>query len=248
MSLAAEYRRQRDWRPWPEIFGALPPLRGATVLDLGCAVGDQAAELAARGAQVVGLDLNEELLSEARSRRIPGAEFRVGDLRAPLDAGLAVDGIWSSLAAAYFTEFSGVLAGWARALKPGGWIALTEIDDLFGHEPLDSRTKTLLGAYVEEALKVGRYDFRMGRKLRGHLEGAGFRIERSLSLEDRELAFQGPARPEVIEAWRLRFERLKLLQDVCGPEFGRIRDEFLACLARPDHRSRATVCCCIGRK
>ena len=36
MSLAEEYRRQAAWRDWPRIFEALPPLRGLTVLDLGC--------------------------------------------------------------------------------------------------------------------------------------------------------------------------------------------------------------------
>jgi SAM-dependent methyltransferase len=218
------------------------------VLDLGCGVGDQAAELADRGARVIGIDLNEELLSEARSKGIPDAEFRAGDLRVPLDVGVPADGIWSSFAAAYFTDFAGVLEGWAGALKPDAWIALTEIDDLFGHDPLDSRTRTLLDAFAEDALGAGRYDFRMGRRLPAHLEGAGFRIDNSLILEDAELAFQGPARPEVIEAWRLRFERMNLLRDFCGSEYGRIRDEFLGCLARSDHRSRAKVCCRIASK
>jgi ubiquinone/menaquinone biosynthesis C-methylase UbiE len=48
MSLSTEYHRQREWRAWPKIFDALPLPRGQTVLDLGCGVGDQAAELVAR--------------------------------------------------------------------------------------------------------------------------------------------------------------------------------------------------------
>ena len=46
------------------------------MLDLGCAVGDQSAELEARGATVIGIDLNEELLREAQLRHLPNAEFR----------------------------------------------------------------------------------------------------------------------------------------------------------------------------
>ena len=86
----------------------------------------------------------------------------------------------------------------------------------------------------------------MGAKLAGHLERAGLRVARELVLEDHELAFDGPALPEVLDAWRARFERLGLLRQVSGEEFQRVRDEFLACLARPDHTSRARVVFCLA--
>jgi hypothetical protein len=44
-----------------------------------------------------------------------------------------------------------VLRAWATNLKLGGWIAVTEIDDLFGHEPLRFQTKQLFKAYGEKA-------------------------------------------------------------------------------------------------
>jgi trans-aconitate methyltransferase len=75
---------------------------------------------------VIGIDLNEELLREARSQGLPGAEFRLADLRTWREPGLAADGIWSSFAAAYFIDFPVVLAGWASHLRPGGWMAITE--------------------------------------------------------------------------------------------------------------------------
>ena len=68
--LIDEYRRQFAWRDWDRVLDALPDLRGQTVLDLGCGVGDLAASLAARGAKVIGFDLNEELLRAARSRQL----------------------------------------------------------------------------------------------------------------------------------------------------------------------------------
>ena len=67
-----------------------------------------------------------------------------------------------------------------------------------------------------------------------------------MMLVDRELSFEGPALPEVLEAWRLRFERMKLLRDFCGADFEPVRDEFLQCLARVDHRSRAKVHFCLA--
>src|SRR5215831_7445248 len=126
MNLAQEYRRQFGWRDWPAVFDQLPALDGRTVLDLGCGVGDLAAELAARGAKVIGYDLNETLLDEARSHGIAGAEFRSADLRALPDPGLAADGVWGSFVAAYFPDLRAVLPAWTKRLKPGGWIALTE--------------------------------------------------------------------------------------------------------------------------
>jgi hypothetical protein len=139
-----------------------------------------------------------------------------------------------------------VLAAWTRRLKPGGWIALTEVDDLFGHEPLGKRAKGLFDDYAREALAAGRYDFHMGRKLRGHLESAGFTFMKTLTFEDEELSFAGPARPEVVEAWRNRFDRMPLLRTIGGPAYEQVRDEFLACLSRPGHASTAKVTCCIA--
>jgi SAM-dependent methyltransferase len=225
----------------------LPDIRGKTILDLGCAIGDQAAELVARGASVIGIDANEELLRVARSRSIGNAEFRSGDIR-DLDPALEADGIWCSFGVAYITDPQRVLMSWSQRLRPHGWIAMTEIDDLFGHEPLSDRTKSLIGAYETEALQTGRYDFRAGRKLQTVLERAGLAIESVLICDDAELSFAGPATPEVLEAWRARFDRMPLLKSLCGDELDAVRDEFLACLSLREHRSLAKVYCVVARR
>jgi ubiquinone/menaquinone biosynthesis C-methylase UbiE len=248
MTLADAYKRQFAWRDWSSIFAALPSLQGQTVLDLGCAVGDQAAELARRGARVIGIDTNEELLHAARSRGLEHAEFRSGDLRELPELDEPADGIWCGFAAAYFIDLPEVLTSWARQLRPGGWIALTEIDDLFGHEPLGERSKTLFETYVNDALHAGRYDFRMGRKLAQHLSASGFVLTNELTVEDQEFSAEGPASADVLEAWRTRFERMTLLRTSWGAQFELVRDEFLQALADPGHRSQAKVCCCIATK
>src|SRR5262245_54385050 len=224
MGLASEYKKQFGWRDWPTIFDALPPLQGQTVIDLGCGVGDLAAEFVARGARVIGVDMNEELLREARSRQLSNAEFRTADLRTLPDLGIAADGLWCSFAAAYFLDLPTVLTAWARNLRSGGWIALTEIDDLFGHEPLSVGTDALFRAYAERVLAAG-YDVHMGRKLRGHLEHSGFFVTKMLTLDDQELSFNGPARPDVLDGWRARLDRMKLLRDICGPDIDQVRAE-----------------------
>jgi SAM-dependent methyltransferase len=245
MILSVEYKRQFAWRSWSEVMGLLPPLGGRTVLDLGCGIGDQAAALAARGARVIGFDTNQELLAAAQSRAIPNAEFRSGDLRAFHDVGL-VDGIWCSFAAAYVPELGPTLARWRQHLNPGDWVALTEVDDLFAHQPVEALTSSLLKAYACDALTANRYDFHMGRKLRAHLEQAGFTIAASRTLLDQELSFDGPADSEVLDAWKSRLNRMKLLKDFCGAAFGQVRDDFLAALSRPNRHSLARVYFCIA--
>lgn len=248
MNLANEYKRQYAWRDWPTVFEALPELQGQTIFDLGCGVGDLAAAFVARGARVIGFDTSEELLRETQSRNLNNAEFRTTDLRTFQDPGSVADGIWCSFTAAYFSDLHPALLSWTRSLKVGGWIALTEIDDLFGHEPLSEQTKSILSRYAEEAYAAGGYDFRMGRKLEGHLERSGFKITKVMSLKDQELAFNGPARPEVVDSWRARFERMRLLREFCGARIDQVQAEFLACMMHPEHRSGAQVICCIATK
>ena len=230
------------------MLGALPRIEGQTVLDLGCGVGDLAAELASRGARVIGVDASEELLVTARARQIPNAEFLCADLRNLPDLGIVADGVWSSFAAAYFIDLSGVLSSWSAYIRPGGWMALTEIDDFFGHEPLRARTRSLHDAYAQDALAAERYDFQMGRRLREHLERSGLTVAKELSPGDRELAFDGAAAPEVVEAWRARLDGMTLLRTFCGEEWNAVREDFLGCLSRADHRAAARVCFALATK
>lgn len=248
MTISDEYQRQFGWRDWNTVLDALPPLDGATVLDLGCGVGDLAAELVARGARVIGFDLNEELLDAARARGLPRSEFRKGDLRSLPELEEPVDGLWCSFAAAYFPDLSPQLVEWGRRLRLGGWIAITEVDDLFGHEPLGADTRARFAAYAADSFAAGRYDFHMGGKLEEHLGRAGFRVTERLTLDDRELSFRGPASPEVVEAWRARLQRMKLLRDFCGTAVETVEAELLTCLAHADHRCSARVLCCMAVK
>ena len=245
MDIAAQYERQFAWRDWQTAYRGLPNLRGKKVLDLGCAVGTQSKVLAELGATVVGVDFHPELLAVARSKSISGATFLLGDIRDNFPDE-SFDGIWSSFVAAYFPDLEPVLRRWRSALKPGGWLALTEVDDLFGHEPLPAPTAQTLKTFTTDALVAKRYDFSMGSKLAAQMKLAGFHGVKELSLNDRELSFTGPASREILDAWAARFDRMKFLQATVGKEFERLRKDFLECLAHPEHRATATVCFCVG--
>jgi hypothetical protein len=215
-----EYSKQSAWRSWDRVLACLPDLRGRTVLDLGGGTGEQVSLLAARGAKVIGVDAIDGL----------------------------VDGIWCSFAAAYFPALSDELSAWKPYLRVGGWIVLTEIDDLFGHEPMSLEARSLLAAYESYALRTGCHDVRMGSKLEAHLRAAGFDITRQMIVPDAELSPVGPASEEVISAWRERFNRMTSLRSFCGSAFAPTREDFLTCLAHPAHRSRAKVYCAFGER
>ncbi len=56
-------------------------LEGKRILDIGCATGELAFQLAKAGAVVTGIDLNDDLLFQAKSKKIlPGLSFQKGDM------------------------------------------------------------------------------------------------------------------------------------------------------------------------
>jgi SAM-dependent methyltransferase len=228
------------------MFDALPPIVGQTVLDLGCSVGDQTKELVARGADVIGFDVNEDLLMEARSKELAGAEFRQADFRTLPELATPADGLWCIFTAAHFPDRPEVLALWKGNQRSGGWIAVMEIDNLLGHGPLGNRSRSLLEGYAREALIACRYDFFKGRRLVSHFERSGFTVVKSFIVADQELCFDGPAQDGVVVAWRARFDRMKYLQALCGSAFDQVQEEFLRCLKRPDHWTETKVYACIA--
>src|ERR1700745_650324 len=58
----------------------LAPKPGERILDLGCGTGALTAEIATRGAEVVGVDRSQEMIAQAR-RKFPELHFEVLDAR-----------------------------------------------------------------------------------------------------------------------------------------------------------------------
>jgi 2-polyprenyl-3-methyl-5-hydroxy-6-metoxy-1,4-benzoquinol methylase len=56
-------------------------LAGKQILDIGCATGELSFQMANAGAKVTGIDLNEDLLNQAKSNKIhPNLHFQTGNM------------------------------------------------------------------------------------------------------------------------------------------------------------------------
>jgi SAM-dependent methyltransferase len=239
--LSAQYERQERWRHWDEALARIPVKAGQRILDLGCGVGQIAARFHRLGAQVIGVDGNEELLEAARTR-CPEVRFEkldLGDLT-PASFG-RVDGVWAGFVAAYVPSVESAVARWSDCVVPGGWVTLVEMDDLFGHQPLPSSTSDKINEFYASARAAGRYDFQCGRRLAGATAQAGLTIIHEGTLPDDELSFQGPAPTDVLDAWRLRIQRMAGLKGFLGADFPEFERSFLRALAAPNHRSHTRV-------
>ena len=247
-TLVEQYARQERWRRWDEALARVPLRAGDRVLDLGCGLGQVTERIARRGAEVVGLDMDEELLSAARARH-PGLRFERADVRLlrPETFG-PVDGIWASFVTAYLGDLSPVLEHWSSCLVAGGWLALVEMDDLLGHAPLAAGYVQEIQAFYADARQAGRYDFQAGRRLAGAARAAGLRILGDTVLDDDELSFSGPAPDEVLDAWRLRLVRMGGLREFLGTPFALFERAFLDALAAPEHLSMCRVIMVVAAK
>jgi ubiquinone/menaquinone biosynthesis C-methylase UbiE len=242
MSLTQIYSNQYRWRRWSDVYSHLGDLPGKQVLDLGCGIGDQARDLSRLGADIIGVDANQEFIDHATSRGIPGARFLCGDIVDLKDNLAESDGVWASFTVAYFPRFDMFLRSIDPVLKPGGWLAITEVDDLFGHEPLDSRWAALMEEYYAKSLEEAVYRFRSHDHVCELLAERGWNIEVDRTLEDDEFCFAGPASPEVVEAWRTRLDFMmpRFLERFGNDAVG-FDSAFLQCLASDEHRSRSIV-------
>lgn len=129
---------------------ALAP--GARVLDVPCGNGRHALELAARGFSVVGVDLAEEFIAEARAssrqRQLSSIDWRLADMRqlpwqAEFDAAICLGNSFGYLEHEATLHF---LRAVARALKPGGRFLLetgAAAECLLPH--LEERTEYVIG-------------------------------------------------------------------------------------------------------
>ena len=113
-------------RPFAELVSRIDVEAPRVVIDLGCGDGSVTATLAQRwpGAAVTGVDSSPSMLQAAAAYAVPGRlRFTEGDLRG-WRAAEPVDVLVSNAALHWVPGHGDLLARWAGALAPGGWLAL----------------------------------------------------------------------------------------------------------------------------
>lgn len=132
------------------VLELLAPLRAARLLDAGCGTGLFAALAAERGAEVHGLDAAPALVEYAR-RRVPGAEFVVGDIGALPFADRTFDAVTALNSLLYASDPPHALAELARVTAPGGRVVLS-----WGCGPEQATCAELLDALRTAIPSAGR--------------------------------------------------------------------------------------------
>ncbi|MGH8997844.1 MAG: class I SAM-dependent methyltransferase [Acidimicrobiia bacterium] len=123
------------------LVGALGLGPGSRLLDVGCGPGRHAHAFGRRSVEVVGVDISERFVELARRGAPPGVTFVRADARAltyegGFDAVISLCqgafGLAGGPAAGGSPDPDGeILAGMARALRPGGRLALTAFSAYF---------------------------------------------------------------------------------------------------------------------
>jgi len=110
------------WKKVGDLVDLLDPKAGERVLDLGCGTGHLTTQIAARGAEVVGLDSSMSMVAQAR-QNYPKLKFALADARA-FQFDTPFDAVFSNAALHWVPEAGRVVECVAKALKPGGRFVL----------------------------------------------------------------------------------------------------------------------------
>lgn len=151
----------------PVVAECLSGRKPGVALDAACGTGRFAEWLARRGHKVIGVDTSPDMLAYAR-RRVPGGEFHVAALdHLPLPED-SVDVIVCALALVHVDRLQPVLAEFARVLRPGGDLVISDIHyelvtrgsvitfrDQAGEPRIAATYRHKLGDYLRAALSLG---------------------------------------------------------------------------------------------
>ena len=147
------FRLDVGWRRRTVVGLGLPA--GSAVADLACGTGDLCRELARIGYRPVGFDLSMGMLKAAPDRPYGSPLVHADMLALPLPDG-ALDGATCGFALRNAASVPELFDEMARAVRPGGRVALLEVDTprhpvlRWGHRVYFGRVVPLIGAVLSD--------------------------------------------------------------------------------------------------
>lgn len=154
------------------LIDLLAPRPDERVLDLGCGDGALTEKLAAAGCTVVAVDGSPAQAAAARAR---GLDARVADGQALSFVG-EFDAVFSNAALHWMTQPDRVIAGVARALKPGGRF----VGEMGGAGNIASVWAALTAVLARrgiDAAALSPWYFPTAEEYASRLRSAGFQID-----------------------------------------------------------------------
>jgi trans-aconitate methyltransferase len=160
-----------------DLLDLLDPRPGETILDLGCGTGRHAAVIATRGADVVGLDADLDMLDKAR-RENPGIRFVAADATSYrlADLGVTFDACFSNAALHWMTPQDAVLRNVRSALAASARF-IAEMGGAGNIAALDASLREGLREIGFADVPVVSNYFPSVGEQSSALEAAGFRVE-----------------------------------------------------------------------
>lgn len=118
---------------FPAMTELIPNGEGKRILDAGCGHGRYAEWLIERGADVLAVDNNTEMLEQAGRRIGDRAAVRRADITEPLEFAddSEFDGVICGLSLHYVEDWRQAFTEFARILRPGGFLVFS------AHHPVD---------------------------------------------------------------------------------------------------------------
>ncbi len=173
----------RDWAElqepmhaplWRAMLNAAEVVEGMHACDVGCGGGGAGIMAAERGARVSGVDAAGALIDLARER-LPGADWRVGDMEALPFADQAFDVVIAANSVQYSQDRVAAVRELGRVCRAGGTVVVglwgapnkVEFRDVFG---------AIRGALPEPPAGKGPFELSEPGALAGLLGEAGLRV------------------------------------------------------------------------
>jgi len=230
---------------------------GARVLDAGCGSGkttDVLHDIIQPGGSIVGVDFAQDRIRFAKENygSKSGIEFRLMDLRDPLDSLGKFDFIWMRFVLEHYLDGAEhIITTVTGSLAPEGTLCLIDLDyNCLSHYPIKPEMGKVLQMLTNKMMTAYNFDPYVGRKLYAYLYDQSFKSIR-VSMIPHHLIY-GDLRDSDDYNWLKKIEMVSVkaqeeIETYPGGHKGFLKD-FTAFFHNPRRFTYTPLMICTGKK